>query len=408
MTGVDDCPTRSPFGRPFWTTRRLPPLAKAALAKRESVDVLVVGAGISGALIAEMLASNGHQVLVVDRRGPALGSTAASTALVQYEIDEPLTALARRVGPGDAARAWRRSFQSLHRLYARSQALGIDAALDSRDSLYLAGDSLGALDLQREAEARRGIGLETTYLSRATLAGRFAIDRPAALLAHGEFGADPRRLTAGYLRAAIAAGSRFAAPLVITGIENARNAVEAQTPSGRIAARTVVFATGYEFPDFVPLHGHRLVSTFALATAPQPRRLWPGRCLVWEAADPYLYARTTSDGRAIIGGEDEDFPDEEARNARLEAKTRTIAKKAGKLFPKLDATPDFAWTGTFGISDTGLPTIAPVPGRPHCWAVLGYGGNGITYSRIAAEIIRTALAGGEDPDADLFGFGAGP
>jgi hypothetical protein len=27
-----------------------------------------------------------------------------------------------------------------------------------------------------------------------------------------------------------------------------------------------------------------------------------------------------------------------------------------------------------------------------CWAVMGFGGNGITHSRLAAEIIRTALA----------------
>ena len=40
----------------------------------------------------------------------------------------------------------------------------------------------------------------------------------------------------------------------------------------------------------------------------------------------------------------------------------------------------------------------------HCWAALGYGGNGITYSRIAADIIRAELTGESDPDADLYRF----
>ena len=59
---------------------------------------------------------------------------------------------------------------------------------------------------------------------------------------------------------------------------------------------------------------------------------------------------------------------------------------------------------SFGETATGLPTIGEIPGHRNCWAALGYGGNGITYSRIAAEIIRTALTGGSDPDADLYAF----
>ena len=53
---------------------------------------------------------------------------------------------------------------------------------------------------------------------------------------------------------------------------------------------------------------------------------------------------------------------------------------------------------------TGLPTIGEIPGHRNCWAALGYGGNGITYSRIAAEIIRSALTGEPDADADLYAF----
>ena len=286
--------------------------------------MLVVGAGISGALIAEMLARDGHRVLVVDRRGPALGSTAANTA--------------------------------------------------------------------------------SSSTTRADAKRRLGITGAAGLLSHGNFALDPRRLTAGYLRAAHTAGGRLAAPVEVVEIDNTRQGVVAHSRTARIACRTVVFATGYEFPDFVPISCHRLISTYAMATRPQPRRLWFEQCLIWEASDPYLYGRTTPDGRAIFGGEDEDFVDEGARDALLAEKVKAIGRKAKHLFPDLDTAPDFAWTGTFGSSDSGLPTVAPISRHARCWAVLGYGGNGITYSRIAAEIIRTALAGRTDPDADLYAF----
>lgn len=393
-------------GRPVWLSRRMPPLRHATLAPEEETDVLVVGAGISGALVAELLASDGHRVIVIDRRGPARGSTAASTALIQYEIDTPLDHLARRIGAERAARAWRRSHLALRGLHDRTLALGIDCGLASRDTLYLAGDVLDAAGLATETEARRAIGLEATLLSRAALRDGFGIDRPAAIRSFGAFTADPRRLTAGYLAAAIAAGARLAAPVELSDLAKRRDGYLATTGQGTIACSTVVLATGYEFPDFVPLDGHELLSTYAFATRPQPRRLWPGECLIWEASDPYLYARTTTDGRAIFGGEDVAFEDEDRRDALLAEKVQAIQRKARRLLPGLDLTPDYAWTGTFGGSATGLPTIGEVPRRPGCWSVLGYGGNGITYSRIAAEIIRTALAGGTDPDADLFRFGA--
>jgi glycine/D-amino acid oxidase-like deaminating enzyme len=115
--------------------------------------------------------------------------------------------------------------------------------------------------------------------------------------------------------------------------------------------------------------------------------------------------RTTPDGRVICGGEDEDFSDDAKRDALIPQKTAAIGRKLRRLFPEIDATPAFAWAGAFGASDTGLPLIGEIPGHRGCFAVLGFGGNGITYSRIAADIIRAAIGGKEDPDAGLYEFG---
>jgi len=126
--------------------------------------------------------------------------------------------------------------------------------------------------------------------------------------------------------------------------------------------------------------------------------------MIWESSDPYLYLRTTPDGRIVCGGEDEEFSDETARNALLPRKTATLQHKLGKLIRGADTTVEFAWTGSFGGSDTGLPTIGKIPRMPNCWVALGYGGNGTTYSRIAADVISSALTGHTDADADLYAF----
>ena len=71
--------------------------------------------------------------------------------------------------------------------------------------------------------------------------------------------------------------------------------------------------------------------------------------------------------------------------------------------PNLDGHAAFAWCGSFGASPTGLPTIGALPDRPGL-AILAFGGNGITYSRIAAAVITAQLTGQPDVDADLFAF----
>lgn len=171
-----------------------------------------------------------------------------------------------------------------------------------------------------------------------------------------------------------------------------------------VTTRFVVVATGYEVPEVVPQRGHAVASTWAMATRAQPRALRPDRSLVWEAPPPYLYVRTTDDGRVICGGEDEGFSSAAARDALLVTKTRTLERRLQRLLPSLDAGAEFAWCGSFGSSTTGTPSIGAVPGMARCFAVLGFGGNGITFSALAAQMIRAELLRLPDPDRDLFAF----
>lgn len=394
-------------GRPVWMAYRAPRVPCTRLTRDASTDVLVVGMGISGAMVAESLTAAGFRVMLIDRRGPLLGSTPASTALVQYEIDVPLTRLTRSLGRARAAQAWRRSRLAVANLAARIDELGIACGKVTRNSLLLAGNDLGPGGLRDEAEARRAAGLYAEYLTRGRLLERFGIARAGAIVSPGNLALDPRRLTAGLLRCALERGAECHAPVEATTIAGARDGVSVATAGGPvISAAHVILATGYELTELVPAKAHQVISTWAIATRPQRRALWPEQALIWESSDPYLYLRTTNDGRIICGGEDEEFSDEAARDALIPAKTARLSAKLARLFPWVDARPAFAWTGAFGTTRTGLPLIGALPGHPRVQAVLGYGGNGITFSRIAAEMVRAELTGTADSDATLFAFEA--
>jgi glycine/D-amino acid oxidase-like deaminating enzyme len=392
-------------GEPVWMDGVPPPAHFPPLEGNIEVDVAVIGCGVSGALAADAALQAGKSVVAFDRRGVALGSTAASTALLQFEIDQPLTTLIRRMGREKAVRAWWRSATAVDHLAARVADLGLRCGFRERHAVYLPGNVLDVAGLEREAAARAKVGLRSRFIEAEELHRLTGIRREGAIWSGGAAEVDPVALVRGLWRSALRRGATIHAPCDIAQIEPGRDEVLLTTKAGhRVRAKHVVLATGYELSKMVKLRGYKISSTWAFATAPQPDRLWPSRCLIWEAAEPYLYLRTTADGRVVVGGEDEEFSDDKHRDRLLPRKIEKLRKKLGALLPQLHTKPEFAWAGCFGESPYGLPAIGPVPGAERCFAVVGFGGNGITFSAIAAQLLQRMLLGLPDPDAALFGF----
>ena len=84
----------------YWLLRNGIGDANAALDESIDCDIAIIGAGITAALVADALIATGKRIVVLDSRDIAQGSTAASTALLQYEIDTHLVELTRTAGRG--------------------------------------------------------------------------------------------------------------------------------------------------------------------------------------------------------------------------------------------------------------------------------------------------------------------
>lgn len=408
MTGENESATRHRdllTGIPYWLRRGYARVSAAPLSKNVVADVAVVGAGVTGALVSDALLCAGKKVAVIDRRGPGHGSTPASTALLQFEIDQPLLLLQEKIGRERAVRAYWRSATAVDSLRARIVDLGLRSSFRQRQTVFLPGNLMTVSDLKLEASARMKVGLRSRFIERNELRDLTGIHRNGAVLSNGSGELDPSALVTGVWRSAISRGAQIYAPAEVIEIHPGRCHVTLLTDSGyTVRAKHAVFATGYEVVKLIKKQRHRIVSTWAMATSPQTDRLWHSRCLIWEAADPYLYLRTTLDGRVVVGGEDEEISDAGKRDALTPQKIKAIRAKLKNLMPKLETQPEFSWAGCFGETPTGLPSIGAIPGAANCFAILGYGGNGITFSVIAAQLIQRAILGIRDPDQDLFEF----
>jgi glycine/D-amino acid oxidase-like deaminating enzyme len=392
-------------GEAFWSISNGLIDAYPPLETDLNTDVVVIGAGITGALVAYQLARVNVGVIVLDKRDVAHGSTSASTALLQYEIDTHLTDLTAMIGEERATRAYQLCLEAIQKVETLTRELRDDCGFARRESLYYASSNKDAATLPLECEARAKAGIRLELWDAGQIQERYGFDAPAALFSYDGAEVDPYRLAYRLLDGASKCGARVYDRTQVLSWKRKNGAWQLKTNRGSIVrAKQLVFATGYEAKPLLEPRTLRLRNSYALVSEPMNVPLWHRASLIWETARPYLYIRTTADNRVLVGGEDEPWHDLSTREERIPKKQRRLEQKFKALFPHIPLETAFAWAGTFGETKDGLAYIGQRRDLPDAHFALGYGGNGITYSVIASELIRDAVIGRKNPDAEVFGF----
>lgn len=394
-------------GYPYWAVKNGLMYAFPRLETDLNCDVVVVGAGITGALIGYELSGHGHDVVVLDRRDVGWGSTSASTALLQYEIDTHAVDLAKRYGQASALLAYQSSLQAIAEIGALSQSIG-DVDFACCDSLYYASKRADHAGLSEEFDWRKRHGFPVRWLSRGALKAEFGMTAPAAILSSVAARVDPYRLASRLLRRMQDRGARVYDRTAVNTLRTTTNAVHLSTDTGvSIKARHAIIANGYEAQSWLRQRVARNFSSYAYISDPVDREElgWLAQTLLWESARPYLYLRSTGDGRLLVGGEDDDHDVPARRDRRVDRKAATLQRKVSRLFPGLHARPVFAWAGTFAETDDGLPFFGcHRQYGPRVLFALAYGGNGITYSMLGAGLLRAQVEGRPHRLTQLFSF----
>lgn len=394
-------------GLPWWVAKN--PLFDYVNPLRgdHETDVAVIGSGITGALVAHELCRAGLNCCVLDKRTPSTGSSIASTALLQYEIDTPLCKLAEQRGEEQAVTAYRGCLQSITDVERVLEQTGTKADFRTVPNLFYASALLDASLIRQEYAIREKHGLPVDYLDRKGVREQWGVKAPCGLTNRVSAQMDPYAAATGILHHHLERRELdlFTQAEVQHWEENPDGYLLSTSRGDQVRCRHVVIAAGFEAGPFLPREVMKLTSTYALVSEPvDPALLWPGEGLIWESAQPYLYIRTTANHRIIVGGEDEAFRNPVARDRLLRKKIAKLERRMRKLFPSIPFKTDTAWCGTFSSTEDGLPFIGTWPGRDRMHFALGYGGNGITFSMIAAQMIANRLRGVADERDRVFGF----
>ena len=370
-----------------------------------SCEVAIVGGGITGALLAYYLTREGVDTILLDKGSPGTGSTIASTGLLQYEADTPLCELIDKVGESGAVRSYQLGLSAIDELERIVAEIQDDCGFARRSSLYLAGSRWHVRRLKREYESRAAHGFDVAYLTPDDLSQIASFQAAGAIRSEGNAQIDPFRFTQRLLQHVVKLGLRCFRDSAVSQFVPDSAGISLKTEHGNVKARRAAVATGYAAHKQLRQDVGSLQYTYAAASAPlNSFEGWPDRCLIWEIARPYVYLRSTPDGRAVIGGGDTAFSTDHKRDGLVKKKVDQLTRRFEEMFPQIKFEPEFAWAGTFSQTKDGLAYIGESPELPHAYFALGYGGNGITFGAIAAKIITDLYLGRPNTDAAIFRF----
>ena len=390
-------------GNTFWPTTFTSSYSYPVLEGEISCDCLIIGGGMGGALSAKLLTERGVRTVVIDKREIGHGSSMANTGLLQYSNDKTLTSCINTFGEQRGVRFYELCRTAMKKLEETASSLDLDPWYIPRNSLYCASLEEDVALLEEEYHTLRTYGFEVELWDRDKISANFPFSKPMALYTHGDAEVNPYRLVHGLLQSASKKGAQVYERTEMIHCEYEEEGVLCYTPNGTIRAKQVIFSTGYETQEIKNDRGAYLKSTYAIATKPlKDLSSWYNHSMIWETARPYLYMRTTPDGRIIAGGLDEEIPREDQRAIRAEHRGEDLLKKVSSYFPLPDLEIDYAWEAVFGSTHDGLPLIGPHPEYPNCYFIEGYGGNGTVYSMIAASLLADVITGSHNEDMELF------
>lgn len=392
--------------QPYWLMKNGIVAQYASLDKNLSIDVAIMGAGISAALTAWYLRNAGLSVAVFDRRHVGMGSTAASTAFLQYEIDTPLTELSGYVGETYAVKSYELCRKAIYDIELICKKLKPAFDFHLVPSLQYASFNTHTAKLKEEYELRKKHGFKIEWLEKADLKKTFGFEAPGAIFSEDGGEVDAYLLTHALLSDFGKKGHHVYNNSAVKHIENTKQGLTLHINDDlQVKAKKLIIACGYESLQYVPKRIANIHSTYAMVSEPlSDKYFWHRKSLIWETATPYMYFRVVSENRILIGGRDDPYHHPHIKPSVIRKKTAQLKNAFVKKMQHFPLKPDFSWAGAFAVTKDGLPYIGTISERPNTYFALGFGGNGITFSVIAAEILRDLIEGKKNENAKLFEF----
>lgn len=390
----------------FWLLKNGIMKSYPSLKENIVCDIAVIGGGITGALISHTLHNAGYKTVVLDKRDIGTGSTAATTSMLQYEIDTPLIDLAGMIGEMPAVECYKAGIGSIEVLDKLIRDEKLKCGFELKKSLQIAHSKKAENKLLEEFEMRRKHGFQVEWLNSKEIRRRYKMTSFAGILSDEGASLDAFRFAHELIANNHRKGMQVYDKTTIKKINYNKENVIIYTEEGNmVICRKIIFCTGFETLYMFRKKYADIISTFSCVSEQNINYYQELKdVLIWDTDNPYIYMRTTDDKRLLVGGEDINHKYSGISEKIKDEKSVKLIKKTKSLFPNINFVEDYNWAGAFGVTKDGLPYIGTHPDFKNAVFVLGLGGNGITFSVQGMELVLKILAGETDPLLHYYRF----
>lgn len=407
-------------GTPLWAADRRPDdtpssaVPHAEVVGRQSADVVVVGAGLTGLATAQRLAEAGPggDMVVVDAGIPGAGASGRGTGLLGPRVGPSIERSRLRFGDATAIRMHQASVEAVQQVISLIDRLGVDCDLRLGEQIVLARSMRGAAILRARAQAYRELGVDVPERSAAELRQLLDVPSLGGLAYRMAATLNPSAVVSGLTRSLTASGVRRYDNSPVLMLDQEVGLPVLRFPRGSVRTGTVVFAVnGYSDRLSLGVGTVLPIEVHAVATAPLPTVT--RRALGWDHGAAILdieplapYFRLTGDGRLVLGGGDAIYPVGLARSqlgARRTGVWNWLERRLHNLHPDLVAVPvEHRWAGRIGLTLDDLPVVGRAAGRQDVWFAGGCCGHGLAMSVFNAHAVADAIRRGSLPELPWF------
>lgn len=363
-----------------------------------TVDVAVVGAGITGATTAYLLKKAGLKVALLEKGSCVQGETGHTSAHLSYVTDLRIHELVDSFGREVAQAVWDAGHAAILQIEELVRTLKIDCEFAWVPGyLHTPWDQARSLEsdresLQYDAQLAAELGFAATYCDSVPLVDVAGVRFADQALMH------PVKYVAGLLKHIVGGGGHVYENSEVDEIEEGI----VHCRGHKVRCEHVVVAT------HVPLRGKagdaqsmllqtRLAaySTYVISARLPKEGIAPA--LYWDTASPYNYLRLQDQGDyilAVFGGEDH-------KTGQVKNTTEPfhlLERRWQRTFPHSRVGKH--WSGQVINTTDGLPFIGEL--GPKQYIATGFAGNGLTFGTFAGMMIRDAIAHIANPWRDLF------
>ena len=373
-------------------------------------DILVVGAGVSGAITAYYMAEEGYNVVIVDKNIVGFGSTSSNVGIIDVQFGMELSKLMKIIGEKKAKKCANLMIDSIEEIKKIVSNLTSKSNINFRktNSIYYTDKYMNKSSIVKEYNTKINMGVATKFITDSNLIGlKYGIELKDASATMNVYEFTKEIIS--YISKK--ENVRVYEHTEACEIKNKEERVEVVTNNGfKIRANKVIITEGAEVIKYFPDMPIELYKTYNIITEPiESLKNYYTNFTARNMDIPFSYMRFTDDNRIIFGGQTTKVTDKDLSIAAAKELSNVRYRKLFKMLQETfynikDITVRYCFNGIFAETKDTLPIIDELPSMPNVYCNLSYGINGILFSVIGAKMLKEINREYYARDMHMFGI----